>query len=41
MYIGKEKNIQKGFMMMLAGVMAGLCNQKAHENLTIAENDTM
>lgn len=35
------RNIQKGFMMMLAGAMAGLRNPKAHENLTIADNDAM
>lgn len=35
------KNIQKGFMMMMAGAMAGLRNPKAHENLTIAEADAM
>lgn len=33
------KNVQKGFMMMLAGAMAGLRNPKAHENLIIADND--
>lgn len=35
------KNIQKGFMMMLAGAMAGLRNPKAHENLTIENTDAM
>ena len=35
------RNIQKGFMMMLAGAMAGLRNPKAHENLTIEDNDAM
>lgn len=35
------QNIQKGFMMMLAGAMTGLRNPKAHENLTISEEDAM
>lgn len=35
------QNIQKGFMMMLAGAMIGLRNPKAHENLTISEEDAM
>lgn len=35
------QNIQKGFMMMLAGAMTGLRNPKAHENLIISEEDAM
>lgn len=35
------QNVQKGFMMMLAGAMTGLRNPKAHDNLTISEEDAM
>lgn len=35
------QNIQRGFMMMLAGAMIGIRNPKAHENLIIGEEDAM
>lgn len=35
------KNIQKGFMQMLAGAMSALRNPKAHANITISADDAM
>lgn len=35
------KNIQKGFMEMLAGAMSALRNPKAHENIKLSAEDAM
>ena len=35
------KNIQKGFMQMLAGAMSALRNPKGHENITLSADDAM
>lgn len=35
------KNIQKGFMQMLAGAVSALRNPKAHANITISADDAM
>ena len=35
------RNIQKGYMQMLAGAMSALRNPKAHANITITEDDAM
>lgn len=35
------KNVQKGFMQMLAGAMSALRNPKAHENIKLSADDAM
>lgn len=35
------KNIQKGFMQMLAGAISALRNPKAHENIPLTADDAM
>lgn len=35
------RNIQKGFMQMLAGAMSALRNPKAHENIEISQEDAI
>lgn len=35
------KNIQKGFMQMLAGAMSALRNPKSHANIALSEDDAM
>lgn len=35
------KNVQKGFMQMLAGAMSALRNPKAHENIMLSADDAM